>query len=500
MDFLGILNRLERWLRLRQTARQRVIQVCLLLSILAAPLSALAQEQPQEPTQEPAADSAQDQAQPMTLDRTLTTLHGVVRNASTGEGLPRVLVRIEGDANTGALTDGEGRFEIPNIPVGPQSVSVQKPGFLDRSPSPAGASQGAEQFVVAVPGGSHNILVAAQMPDVVFALEPTGAIRGQVELSTGDPGEGIPITLVQRTVQDGRAIWQQAGSAKTHSDGTFRFGGLADGDYALFSQPAMDTDLDGTPGGVGGQRRGYPTVYYPGAREPLGAGRIRVAGGQETQVNLTLTMEPFQTVTAEVVFPQGSFAERAGMNLAATVMDSAGHALPYPVQYDERSRSVQAALPDGTYSFLVSSNPQTERRPGQGSLNAGALAGSVELTVAGRPVPNLRVALSAARPVPVQVNVQRSAGAGIAAGTIDVLVSQASGWIDDVMVSSFAHGGIPGPLEAVYTRPGAYWVHTHIQSKGVCESSFTAGGANLAREPLVLGSRSRGANGADAAR
>ena len=456
--------------------------LCLLLAaLIAMPLSARAQEPPQELPQE-----QQQAAQPMTLDRTLTALHGVVRNATTGEGLARVLVRVEGDANTGALTDGEGRFEIPNIPVGPQSVSVQKPGFLDRGPSPAGASQAAEQLVFAVPSGGHNVLVAAQMPDVEFTLEPTGAIRGQVELSTGDPGEGIPIALVQQTVQDGRAIWQQAGSAKTRSDGTFRFGGLADGAYALFSQPAMDTDLDGTPGGGGGQRRGYPTVYYPGAREPSGAGRIRVANGQETQANLTLTLEPFQTVTAAVVFPPGTAAGRTGMNLSATVMDSAGHPLPYLAQYDEQSHSMQVELPDGTYSLLVSSNPQTESRPGQGNLTAGVFAGSADLTVAGRAVPGLRVALTAARPSPVQVSVQRNVASPIASGVIDVLVSQADGWIDDSIVSAYAHGDLPGPLEAVYTKPGAYWARAHSQG-GLCEASFTAGGANLAREPVVIG-------------
>jgi hypothetical protein len=31
-----------------------------------------------------------------------------------------------------------------------------------------------------------------------------------------------------------------------------------------------------------------------------------------------------------------------------------------------------------------------------------------------------------------------------------------------------------------------YWVHTYV-SGGLCESSFTAGGANLAREPLTIG-------------
>jgi hypothetical protein len=421
----------------------------------------------------------------MTLDRTLATLHGVVRNAVTGEGLARALVRIEGDANTGALTDGEGRFEIPNIPVGPQSVSVQKPGFLDRSFSAEGATNVVEQFRVAMSVGGHLVLVAAQMPDVVFTLAPTDAIRGQIELSTGDPAEGITITLAQRTIHDGRVVWQQAGSTKTRSDGTYRFGLLAEGEYAVYSEPSMDSDLDGAPGGAG-QRRGFASVYYPDAREPSGAAKIHVGNGQETQANLTLRLEPFHTVTAAVVFTQGSSAERAGENLSAAVLDSGGRQLPYLAQYDEQSHAVQTELPDGSYTLLVSSVPPQERREGQGNVNAGILAGTVDVSVAGHDVPKLRVALSAPRPSPVQLVMQRSAPFPVQSGPVDVLVNQAGGWIDDSMVSAYAHGNLPGPLEAAYIKPGAYWAHTNNQ-RGFCEASFTAGGASLAREPVVLG-------------
>ncbi len=425
----------------------------------------------------------------MTLDRTLATLHGLVRNTATGEGLPRALVRIEGDANTGALTDGEGRFEIPNVPVGPQSVTVQKPGFLDRSLSAAGTTNEVAMFLVVMASGGHNILVAAQMPDVVFMLAPAGAIRGQIELSTGEPGEGIAIELAQRTLEDGRAIWKLAGSTKTHSDGTFRFGGLTDGEYAIYSDPAMDSDLDGMPGGAG-QRLGYASIYYPDARETSGAAKIHVANGQETQANLTLTLEPFHTVTVAIIYPQSSGAERAGMNLSAVVLDSAGRQLPYEAQFDEQSHSVRAELPDGSYTLLVSRIPQGERRGDQGKLNEGILAGMVEVTVAGHAVPNLRVPLVAPRPNPVQLNVIHNSGRSLAGGQgsqVLVLASQAGGWIDDGIMSAYADGGASGFLEAAYTRPGSYWVHTHIQRSGLCESSFTAGGANLGREPVAIG-------------
>jgi hypothetical protein len=332
---------------------------------------------------------------------------------------------------------------------------------------------------------------------VVFTLAPTGAIRGQVELSTGDAAEGIKIVLAQRAIQDGRALWQQTASAKTRSDGTFRFGGLADGDYALFTEPDMDSDLDGAPGGAG-QRWGYAAVYYPDAREPSGTAKIHVANGQEAQANFLLALEPFQNVTALAVLPQGSAAVHAGKNLSAMVMDSAGHQLPYQAQYDEGTHTVQTLLPDGTYTLLVSTIPNPVENPSSVHISSGPrrepeeLAGSVEFSVAGRAITGLRVPLSMPRPNPVQVNLIHSAGqsAEIRAGQNDqitVMVSQAGGWVDDSMVSVYASGPAAGPLTASFILPGAYWVHTHVAVKGLCEAMFTAGGASLAREPVRIG-------------
>src|SRR5438046_732320 len=101
----------------------------------------------QEPSQEPSPQAGQDPAQPLPQPEqpvppgmppalanvARATVHGVVKNAATGEPLPRALVRIEGDAMTGALTDGEGRFEIPGVPIGPETFQVIKPGFIDQA-------------------------------------------------------------------------------------------------------------------------------------------------------------------------------------------------------------------------------------------------------------------------------------------------------------------------------------------------------------------------------
>ena len=67
------------------------------------------------------------------------------------------------------------------------------------------------------------------------------------------------------------------------------------------------------------------------------------------------------------------------------------------------------------------------------------------------------------------------------------MLSRTGEWIMDGVMSAYANASSPGPMEPVYTVPGSYWVHTSIGMKGFCESSFIAGGVNLAREPVILG-------------
>ena len=60
--------------------------------------------------------------------------------------------------------------------------------------------------------------------------------------------------------------------------------------------------------------------------------------------------------------------------------------------------------------------------------------------------------------------------------------------MSDGMVTSYAEGPASrGQLHATPVPAGTYWVSTAIGPRTMCESSFTAGGASLAREPLVLG-------------
>jgi hypothetical protein len=447
-----------------------------------------ARQEPQEPMQG---------ISPGAVSTSITTVHGVVRNSVSGEPLTRALVRINGDAMTGALTDDSGRFELPDVPVGPQEFEVMRPGFLDQAVAAAEDSRENTRTF------GHNILVSTGMPDVVFSMSPVNSIRGRIELSTGDPAQGIQVTLLRRTVQDGRAEWETASNAKTNSEGTYRFGGLTDGSYALYSEPAMDSDsatnLVDAGRGNNVARSGYASQFYPDARDLAGAAKIRVAGGEQAEANFSLTLEPFQSVTATLSFPGSGNANRAGSesNYSILVLDGLGHQLAYTARYDESSHSIQAFLPDGSYSISVTQTSAVFRvanRSGSSfsAVPAGSqsVSGQVDFTVAGHAVSNLRIPLAIRRRGPVEVGVARNATGRPSQAKdsgIFVTLSQTGGWISDGMISSYAEGSSAAQLETNFTPPGSYWAHTAIAQKGLCVTSLTTGGVDLAREPLVLG-------------
>jgi len=249
-----------------------------------------------------------------------------------------------------------------------------------------------------------------------------------------------------------------------------------------------------------GSRAGYPSVFYPDVRDLGSAAKIQLHGGEQVQANIGLTLEPFQPVVATVTMP-GS-----GDNVSAQVLDGEGNVLPYPAQYDASTRTAQAMLPEGSYSLSASMSSRvfhiaaTRDAGGVSMTRQGSqsLAAEVSFNVATRPVANLHLAMSAVATSPVQVSVSRTrstsspqgdpnSGAAFSNPPVFVTVTQTGGWLSDGMVTSYAEGPASGPLHSTGVPAGAYWASTAVGPRTLCESSFTAGGASLAREPLVLG-------------
>ena len=339
-------------LRKRRTLR-KVLPPAVAVLLLSF---ALAAQEPDAP-----ATQAQDQSPAVpNSESTFATVHGFV-SSSSGEPLPRALVRIEGDAVAGALTDGQGHFEIQNVPTGPQIFQVRKPGFFDHASSlPAELSDDPSNL-------SHNILVVAGMQDVSFTMAPYCGVHGQIELSSGDPADGITVELLRRSVEDGRGTWQSAGATKTNRDGAYHFGNLMDGVYVLRTQPAYDSEPAATlvaPERVAAvERSGYPSTFYPDARDMASATRIHLTGGEQAQANFALTLEAFHSLAAVVALPRSTSAQRQGAaQFTATVLGPRANPLPYPVQFDAQTGILQTALPDGNYTLFVTGGPNVQRQ------------------------------------------------------------------------------------------------------------------------------------------
>jgi hypothetical protein len=470
--------------------------------------AALSQAQEQEPIQEPLQPPVQrlPAAADNSPESALAAVHGMVRNAATGEPLPRALVRIEGDADAGTLTDGEGRFELPGVPVGPQIFEVQKPEYYD--PAAIGARSGGQMVSV-----THNVLVAAEMPDLVFTLVPAGSIHGQLELSTGDPGGAFTVLLMRQVVQHGRAGWATT-LRVIHTDdaGFYRFWGLPEGLYIVCTASELEsrsatTDIEAGKG-ESVALNGYPPTCYPNVQEISTAGRIRLSAGEQAVANIQLTLEPYHTVTAAILDPNGRpLAEQSGVPSgqkalapAAMILDSENHILFYTSRFDAATHSVQAALPDGSYTLAVAVRgdaPAAAGEPGppQSHKHAEFLAGFAGFTVAGHSPTDLRIPLFSQHSFPLHLRAQTSGArqsgafpASALSSSLRVSLSYAGEFSlgPDYELNALSDG--PEDFDMIALPRFPYWVHTRVYGGDLCAGALSANGVNLVREPLVQGS------------
>jgi len=427
-------------------------------------------------------------------------VHGQVVDALTRRPLPRALVSIEGDAATGALTDGDGRFEIPAVPAGQQVFRVLKPGFLN-----AGAETGA----VFGAGETHNVLVAADMPGLLLSLWPASAVQGHITLASGEAAEAIPVILLRRTVDNGRSLWSASGFTRTNSEGNYRFSGLGSGTYVVYTLPKMGAEVAGGMVDVNhgplGTRGGYPSVYYPDARDISRAASIRLKVGEQAQANIDLPLLPFHVVVLKVSLPavptnarRNDDALNSLQNPNVTITDGEGHQLPYAGAFDVSTHTVQTNLPDGTYAvtFAAMSSVGSGLRESSTRL----LSGSAELTLDAHANPEPPIVLDPLEPIPIHLRLPRSAqrqsslGAGAAQGAaasssafspVNAFLTPIDG-LSQTLAFTTLSPNAADTLEVLPISAGAFWASATVGTNGLCIGSFVAGSTDLAREALKI--------------
>jgi hypothetical protein len=414
-------------------------------------------------------------------------VQGVVLNAATGQPLPRALVKVE---DMGALTDGEGRFEIPGVPAGLQTFTATKPGFRGQGSSYRGFDSNAY----------HLVHVAPSMPELSFSLAPSNTLSGHVTLSSGDPAVGIGIQLLRQSVEDGRANWTLMDVHQTNPEGDFRFAGLEDGSYLAMTQPAFDNDLT-APSAQSTraplQLPGYPILFFADAADAAGASRIALAGGQQGTANFNLALSPFHAVTIAVAKPRAA----GHWQFTPALQDRSGQRLNYSLLYDDKSSSVRTYLPDGSYTLTVEGNnldgPERDDLPLSRQRNRPAqVAGLLDFSVSGHPEPNLRVVLASEAATPIRLRYEPAPptrtpasrnGNGLDPADepppLGLWIKRTGGG-DNQQNADWADADL-FQLSAV--APGSYWVQASANRDGTCLGTVTAGGVSLGQTPLIVG-------------
>ncbi len=289
---------------------------------------------------------ARDPAGRPRIDPLTAVIRGRVTMVDTGTPVRGAEVRAmsENGVNRLVTTDGDGYFELRNLPAAQYRLTASKAGFVSlqfgqRVP-----------FDASVPIG----LAEGQRFTANLALTRSGAITGLVYDERGEPATGVRVQVLRARMVQGRRQLQPAGVSDTTDDlGAYRVYGLAPGDYYVAATAAMPS------GPIPG--RGVP-IYYPGTVDFTLAQRISLGAGGEAAADIPLV--PMRAArVAGVVLGSSGAPVAAMVNLVSDAVGlgyvnaAAGH-VPLTIAGDafEDGRFTLRDVPPGPYSLNAAYN------------------------------------------------------------------------------------------------------------------------------------------------
>jgi Carboxypeptidase regulatory-like domain len=389
-------------------------------------------------------------------------VRGTVINSVTHEPIARVLVTLAGETSSSQLTDNEGHFEFPNTPAGRSVLQVKRPGFF-------GTSSGRDLY--------QPIAVGPNSSDYILTLEPAGSITGRITLPSSELDGTIRVELMRRTIQEGRARWQPTGMKIASSEGLFRFGDLQPGEYKLHTANSIDPDPASSQAPV---RWGFPSVSYPQEGDSDTTRFLKIAPGQQVNAQIALVREPFYSVTIPV-------ANMPLQGYSIQLSDGKSHINDLPIFYDQQAKQFRAWLPSGIYTVTIQSfTPQPS-------------FASESIAVRNAPVQAQGLSVLPLHPIPVGIRKEFAAANNGAPQMIqiengkqveisrDVNLMLFSATSEEFVGANLRHesGGDDSSWVLENVLPGKYWVQTYANQGYV--ASISAGGTDLARDPLVIG-------------
>ncbi len=254
---------------------------------------------------------------------------------SEGRPLRRVQLRLSGEAipeGRTASTNGQGRFEITELPAGRYTLNASRAGYLGLS---FGQSRPGE------PGRPIELADAQVFATADFVLQHTALISGHIFDEAGEPLAGANVlTLQMRFFNGRRRLTPVRGNAITDDTGQYRLSGLEPGEY--YVQASSRETWEGDPPEK--QMLGFMPTYYPASPNPTDAQRVRVRAGQEVPaIDIGLIPGKVAKVSGTVFSSQG--VPLAGENISMSFEIRGEN---FMMMSGGQSAKVN---PDGTFTF-----------------------------------------------------------------------------------------------------------------------------------------------------
>lgn len=216
-------------------------------------------------------------------------IRGRVVDGVTGAAVARARVTLQSGKRSVLTTDATGGFVFTELPMGPVSISVDKPTYLStRFPAPGRTFRSNARPVMLADGQI--------MDNVAIPIFHGASISGRVLDANGDLLDNAQVNVLRipGTGRLGRPTQRAGGS--TDDRGEFRLGRLEAGTYIVQVTPRrqpspgeMMIASGGTPAQAPASAEPLPT-YYPGALAIEQAQPITLEKGQSvTDIDVVLS-------------------------------------------------------------------------------------------------------------------------------------------------------------------------------------------------------------------
>jgi hypothetical protein len=251
------------------------------------------------------AAAAQPRTRPQRVDPLTSSIQGRVTAADTGAPVRGAEVRLSMDGRFSRLvtTNGEGRFEMRNLPAGEYRLIVSKSGFITL------------EFGQRRPFESASTITLGEGQSATgnVALLRGGAIFGRVLDQYGDASVGTRVQVLRLRAEGGeRRLLPVGAGDQTDDTGAFRLYGLPPGEYYVSASTGL---IDAV--------KRDPPVYYPGTMTFAEAQPITLAAGAEASADFQIAaIAHAATVSGIVLNSSGAPGSGAMVNLTPSTMSA----------------------------------------------------------------------------------------------------------------------------------------------------------------------------------